>query len=145
MQDMATALAMEIRQEFRDKHDGYIHVWTKAHFEVFPDHGEYKTRRAWETIEREFEDGRFFSAEANRLRLLVLANVLRRPIVVHSDEPFSDAHDAPPSSGIKVFEKNNVALLPAHLRGIYLPLLHPKPLLLQVVHEHMCMYLSSGR
>ena len=135
VQDMATRLDLEIRQDLREQHDKYLHLWRKAHFDWYPSQGEHDARQAWKRITDEIAHGNIFSREARLLRLLVLANVLRRPLVVHSDEEFEAEEQTTEKSphSIAVFRTQASAATPPgsdpSMRGIYLPLLHPKPLL----------------
>ena len=150
MQEMAGRLSLEIQAEFREKHDKYLHLWVKAHYIRFPACKEHEAQGAWEKIKQEIEENAFFKPETTYIRLLVLANVLNRPLVVHSDEPLPENELSPRKNvsqkdpeedhKIKVFGATGPQApvpetmpepMPVLFRGIYLPLLHPKPLLLE--------------
>ena len=63
----------------------------------YPKHSEIDAKRAWEKLHQEIEGGgraegagghgKTFSRETTLMRLLILAHVLNRPLIVHSDEP----------------------------------------------------------
>jgi hypothetical protein len=145
IQDMASRLALEVQQDFRESYDRYLHLWSKQHFDWFPNHTEYECKRDWQKIKDELEDGKTFSLETTILRILILAHVLNRPLVIHSDEPIPEVQEGgvrfeveqalEQAHRIKPFKQAGDAQSqdggPSHVRGIYLPMLHPKPLLLE--------------
>ena len=74
---------------------------------------ESDAKQAWETLHQEIEaggreevggHGKSFSRETTLMRLLILAHVLDRPLVVHSDEPLhaDESTDAAQPHKIKV-------------------------------------------
>jgi len=139
IQDMASRLDAEIRQELHEKHDRYLHLWRKAHYSWYPQHGEDDARQTWQRINDEITHGHTVSREARLLRILVLANVINRPLVVHSDESFPTRQEEKSPHSIAVFgvPSSGAAVEPGPLRGIYLPLLRAKPLLLE---SNRCNY-----
>ena len=162
MQDMASKLEREIQEDFRENYDRYLHLWVKSHYIRFPANDEGDAERAWVQIKEEIEAvaETKISVETTLVRLMVLANVLNRPIVVHSDEPVPESCLSPRTENplsfedqqgtsearfaldvvggaveregrkIKISDSQQIASGPL-VRGIYLPLLHSKPLLLE--------------
>jgi hypothetical protein len=70
----------------------------------YPKHSENDAKLAWEKLHQETErggraeeaggHGKTFSRETTLMRLLILAHVLNRPLVVHSDEPLHPEESA---------------------------------------------------
>jgi len=91
----------------------------------YPEHRENDAKQAWDKLHQEIEGGgteevgghgKTFSPETTLMRLLILAHVLDRPLVVHSDEHLhaDESADAEKPHSIKVLTYIQCAHIHVH-------------------------------